>query len=226
MTSTVLITGANRGIGYELTRQYADEGWRVLACCRVPERADALQRLQVEIHQLDVAEPTSIAALKTALGGASIDLIINNAGVHGGDRQGFGDIDYAAWERTLITNTFGPYRIIEAFIDNVATSTGKTIANVSSRMGSITCYEGGGEYIYRSSKTALNMVVHNLAIDLKARGLTLMAIHPGWVSTDMGGSDAPIDPSDSAQSIRRSIEQCDRDQSGSFVNYDGASLPW
>ena len=225
-TSSVLITGANRGIGFELARQYADEHWRVLACCRAPERGRALQQLDVEIHQLDVAEPASIAALKSAIGDVSIDLIINNAGVGGGDHQSFGDIDYAAWERTLITNTFGPYRIIEAFIDNVATSTGKTIANISSRMGSIRCYEAGGEYIYRSSKTALNMVVHNLSIDLKARGVTLLAIHPGWVSTDMGGSDAPIDPSDSAQSIRRSIEGCDRDQSGSFVNYDGAPIPW
>lgn len=226
MAATVLITGANRGIGFELARQYANDGWRVLACCREPERAGALLQLDVEIHPLDVADPVSITALKTALGGMPIDLLLNNAGVSGGDHQGFGDIDYAEWEQVLTTNTFGPYRMIEAFIENITNSAGKTIANISSRMGSITHYDSGGEYIYRSSKTALNMVSYNLSIDLKEHGITVLAVHPGWVSTDMGGSGAPVTPSDSAEGIRCTIAQCGPEDSGAFLNYDGRPLPW
>ncbi len=226
MTSSVLITGANRGVGLEFARQYAADGWRVLACCRAPEQSDALQQLGVEIHPLDVADPASIVALKAALVGMPIDLLVNNAGVSGGDHQSFGDIDYTAWEQTLITNTFGPYRMVEAFVDNIAISTGKTIANISSHMGSITHYDSGDEYIYRSSKTALNMVSYNLSIDLKDRGVTVLAFHPGWVVTDMGGPDAPVTPSDSVQGIRRTIAQCGPEKSGAFLNYDGTSLPW
>ncbi|NQV45057.1 MAG: SDR family oxidoreductase [Rhodospirillales bacterium] len=226
MTSTVLITGANRGIGFELARQYAADGWRVLACCRAPESAAALKGLDVEILPLDVADQASIAALKASLGDTPLDLLINNAGVGGGDHQSFGDIDYGAWEQTLITNTFGPYRMIEAFVDTVAASAGRTIANISSLMGSITHYDSGDEYIYRSSKTALNMVVHDLAIDLKDRGVTLLAFHPGWVSTDMGGPEAPVTPPDSARGIRGAIEKCGLDDTGAFLDHTGSPLPW
>lgn len=226
MTTTVLITGANRGIGLELARQYAADGWRVLACCRTPERAGAMRQMGVEIHPLDVTDQASIAALKGALGDTPIDVLLNNAGVGGGDHQSFGDIDYTAWEQTLITNTFGPYRMIEALVDNLASSEGRMVANVSSCMGSITQYDCGNEYIYRSSKTALNMVTYNLSIDLKARGITVLALHPGWVRTDMGGPDAPVTPTDSARGIRRTIARCEPENSGAFLNYDGAPLPW
>lgn len=226
MTSTVLITGANRGIGLELARQYAAEGWRVLACCRVPERARALSGHGLVIHRLDVAEQASIDALKAKLGDTPIDLLINNAGVGGGEHQSFGDIDYAAWEQTLIVNTFGPYRMIEAFVDNVTASAGKTIANISSCMASITEYDDGGDYIYRSSKVALNMVVHNLSVDLKARGVTVLALHPGWVRTDMGGPEAPVTPEESAAAMRKNIAAATFSDTGGFLDYDGALLPW
>ena len=226
MTSTVLITGANRGIGLELARQYAAEGWRVLGCCRTPEQAVALQQPGVEIHPLDVAEPKSIAALKMALGDMPIDLLLNNAGVGGGDHQSFGDIDYGAWEQTLIIDTFGPYRMIEAFVNNVAASAGKTIANISSLMGSLTHYDSGDDYIYRSSKTALNMVTHDLSVDLKARGITVLALHPGWVQTDMGGPDAPVTPQASAAGIIEVIESATPDDTRRFFGFDGVHLPW
>lgn len=225
-TQTVLITGANRGIGFELARQYAANGWRVLACCRAPEHADTLQQLGVDVYALDVADLDSIAALKNNLGDLVIDLLINNAGVGGGGRQSFGDIDYAVWEKTLITNSFGPYRMIEALVENIASSTGKTVANISSHMGSITHYDDGDDYIYRSSKTALNMVTYDLSVDLKARGITVLSFHPGWVQTDMGGSDAPVTPSDSASGLRRTIARCGLEDSGAFLAFDGEPLPW
>ena len=226
MTSTVLISGTNRGIGLELARLYAADGWRVLACCRTPEQARGLSGHDVELHRLDVADPSTIDALKANIGDTPIDLLINNAGVRGGKHRSFGDIDYAAWEQTLITNTFGPYRMVEALVDNVAASAGKTIANISSLMGSITEYDEGDEYIYRSSKTALNMVMHNLSIDLNARGVTVLAFHPGWVRTDMGGPEARLSPEESAAALRQSIAAATFKDSGSFLNYDGTPLPW
>jgi len=226
MTSTVLITGTSRGIGLELARLYAADGWRVLACCRAPEQARALSGHDVELHRLDVADQSTIDALKANIGDTAIDLLINNAGVGGGDHQSFGDIDYAAWEQTLITNTFGPYRMVEAFVDNVTVSAGKTIVNISSLMGSITEYDEGDDYIYRSSKTALNMVMHNLSVDLKARSITVLAFHPGWVRTDMGGPEAPVAPEESAAALRQSIAAATFKDTGSFLNYDAAPLPW
>lgn len=226
MTSTVLITGSNRGIGLELARQYAADGWRVLACCRAPEQASALSGHDVELHRLDVANQATIDALKATIGDTPIDLLINNAGVGGGKHQSFGDIDYAAWEQCLIVNTFGPYRMVEAFLDNVGASAGKTVANISSRMGSISGNDDGGDYIYRSSKTALNMVVNNLSVDLKTRGITILAFHPGWVRTDMGGPEAPVTPEESAAVLRKNIAAATFDDAGSFLNYDGAPLPW
>ncbi len=226
MTSTVLISGTNRGIGLELARLYAADGWRVLACCRAPEQARGLSGHDVELHRLDVADKSTIDGLKAIVGDTPIDLLINNAGVRGGEHRRFGDIDYAAWEQTLITNTFGPYRMVEALVDNVAASAGKTIANISSRMGSITEYDEGDEYIYRSSKTALNMVMHNLSIDLNARGITVLAFHPGWVRTDMGGPEAPLAPEESAAALRQSIAAATFKDTGSFLSYDGTPLPW
>ncbi len=226
MTSTVLITGANRGIGLELARQYAADGWRVLACCRAPESASALSGHDVDLHRLDVADQATIDALKARIGDTPIDLLINNAGVGGGERQSFGNIDYVAWERTLVANTFGPYRMVEAFVDNVAASAGKTIANISSRMASITQYDDGGDYIYRSSKVALNMVTNNLSVDLKARGITVLVLHPGWVRTDMGGPEAPVTPEESAAALRNSIAAATFNDTGGFLDCDGAPLPW
>jgi NAD(P)-dependent dehydrogenase (short-subunit alcohol dehydrogenase family) len=226
MTSTVLITGANRGIGLELAGQYAADGWRVLACCRAPDQASGLSGHDVNLHRLDVADQAAIDALKANIGDTPIDLLINNAGVGGGEHQSFGDIDYTAWEQTLVTNTFGPYRMVEAFVDNVTASAGKTIVNISSRMGSITEYDDGQDYIYRSSKAALNMVTHDLSVDLRARGITVLSLHPGWVRTDMGGPEAPVTPEESATALRQSIAAATFNDAGSFLNSDGAPLPW
>ena len=151
---------------------------------------------------------------------------VNNAGVSGGDHQTFGDIDYDAWADTMRVNAFGPYRVSEALVDNVAAGGLKTIVNISSQMASLTECDEGDEFIYRSSKTALNMVSVNLAHDLGPRGITVLAFHPGWVRTDMGGPDAPITAQESVTSLRASIAATSHDDNGRFLNYDGTPLPW
>jgi len=228
--STVLITGANRGIGLEFARQYAADGWRVHACCRRPEQAtalaEALRARDGVVHRLDVTDHAAIHALDAALEEEALDVLVNNAGIIGGERQGFADLDHAMWERTIETNVFGPYRVAEALGARLAAGTNPVLANVSSLMGSIADNTSGGRYIYRSSKTALNMVVVNLARDLADRGIAVVALHPGWVQTDMGGTRAPVAPQDSVAGMRRIIAGFTPDRSGSFLNYDGRSLPW
>lgn len=230
MTKSVLITGANRGIGLEFARQYADDGWQVHACCRGPNAATDLQQTlsakNASVHQLDVTDQASIDALKTKLAGYAIDILINNAGIIGGDHQSFGNIDYDAWESTLRTNTIGPYRVFEALHDNLLLGSDKKAVFISSRMGSINQYDSGDKFIYRSSKTALNMVVVNLAYEFKSTDMCFLAFHPGWVQTDMGGTAAPIKPSESANALRRTISNATLADSGTFLNFDGTPLPW
>ena len=230
MTKSVLITGASRGIGLEFARQYANDGWRVHACCRHPDSAtdlqNALSSKDADMHKLDVTSQASINALKAELAGHSIDILINNAGIAGGDRQSFGDIDYDAWEATMRTNTIGPYRMFEAFQNNLLLGTDKKVVNISSRMGSINEYDSGDSFIYRSSKTALNMVVVNLDYEFKSTGLCFLAFHPGWVQTDMGGDAAPIKPPESVNALRQSISKATQADSGKFLNFDGTPIPW
>jgi NAD(P)-dependent dehydrogenase (short-subunit alcohol dehydrogenase family) len=230
MTKTVLITGASRGVGLEFSRQYADDGWRVHACCRNPQGAAALSEALAGhdgvVHALDVADRRSVDNLKGELGDEALDLLINNAGVSGGDHQTFGDVDYEAWADTMRVNAFGPYRISEALVENVAAGDTKTIVNISSQMASLTECDEGDEFIYRSSKTALNMVSVNLANDLGPRGITVLAFHPGWVRTDMGGPEAPITAQESVTALRASIAATSHADNGRFLNYDGTPLPW
>lgn len=228
--STVLITGANRGIGLELVRQYAADGWRVHACCRRPEAATALaevlQGRDGLVHRLDVTDHGAIHTLDEALEDEALDVVINNAGIIGGDRQAFGDVDYGMWERTIETNVFGPCRVAEALADRLEAGERRVLANISSLMGSIADNTSGGRYVYRSSKTALNMVTVNLARDLAGRGITVLSLHPGWVQTDMGGPKAPVTPHDSAAGLRKVIDGATAAQCGLFFNYDGRPLAW
>ncbi len=229
---SVLITGANRGLGLEFARQYAEAGWRVHATCRNRVAAAALNALaegasgKVTIDDLDVAEHGQIAALAETLGEAPIDVLLNNAGVSQPGHESFGDIDYARWQATLRVNTLGPARMAEAFIEHVARSERKLIVCISSRLGSITASASGGRYIYRSSKAALNAVVANLAADLRSRGVTVVALHPGWVRTDMGGPNAPLGPTESIAAMRSVIDRLTPADTGRFLNYDGSGIPW
>jgi NAD(P)-dependent dehydrogenase (short-subunit alcohol dehydrogenase family) len=219
---TALITGASRGIGREFARQYEDAGWRVVATCRDPSKSG----LEGEVHPLDVTAPAGIAALRDALDGEAVDLLINNAGMYGPRGTALGAIDYGAWENVLRTNVLGPVRVAEAFAESVARSGLKIMVFISSKMGSIGDNNSGGGYIYRSSKTALNMAVTSLSVDLSGRGITCLLFHPGWVKTDMGGASAPVDAAASVAGMRAVIDRATPADSGRFFDNEGNQLPW
>ena len=224
---TVLITGANRGIGLEFARQYAEAGYRVHAACRTPESADALGSLGkgVKLHALDVTDHGRIEALADGLEGEAIDIVINNAGIYG-DQQELGKIDYAAWEEVMRVNTLAPLKMAECFLPHLEAGKMKMIASLTSRMGSIAENDAGGVYIYRSSKAALNAAARSLALDLAPRGITVIVFHPGWVKTDMGGAGALIDAETSVGGMRAVIAGAGPKDSGRFFNYDGTEVPW
>ena len=227
---TVLITGASRGLGLEFVRQYAKDGWRVLACARDPGKAAELAALakgsggKVTTHALDVADFTAMERLARSVKDP-IDVLLNNAGIYARGAR-FGQLDYAEWERSFRVNTLAPVRMAELFVDHVALSEQRKIANVTSLMGSIGDNESGGSYAYRSSKAALNMSTMCLARDLKDRGITAIVLHPGWVKTDMGGAEAPLEAPESVAGMRKVIEQVEVGDSGSFYDYEGERLPW
>jgi NAD(P)-dependent dehydrogenase (short-subunit alcohol dehydrogenase family) len=220
----VLVTGANRGIGLEFTRQYAADGWQVIACCRKPGEADALKRVkgEVSIEALDVTDDDQIAKLAGRLKGQAIDLLINNAGIYG-SHEGSGT---AAWLDVLRVNTIAPFRLAEALSSHVARSESKLIVSLTSGMGSIASNDSGGFPMYRSSKAALNIVMKGLSVELKAQGVTVVVFSPGWVKTDMGGKGAPLGVTDSVSSLRKAIARLKPADSGKFFNYDGKPLPW
>jgi NAD(P)-dependent dehydrogenase (short-subunit alcohol dehydrogenase family) len=229
----VLITGANRGLGLEFAKQYSADGWRVYACCRNPEKADGLGELArasnggLSLHSLEVSRASSVSALAEALRGKAIDILLNNAGIYGDEEHDdFGKIDYAKWATTFSVNVMGPMKLVEAFIDNVASSERKILAFVSSLMGSISDNGSGGSYLYRSSKAALNAMAKSLSIDLKERGLKAVILHPGWVETDMGGEKAPLLPPESIKGMRKVLDGLQSVDSGKFISYAGEELPW
>lgn len=230
---TTLITGANRGIGLEFCRQYAADGWRVLACSRLPERSDSLNRLAsqypelIKVHALDVADHVEIERLAQVLVDESIDLLINNAGIYpDSDKSGFGHTDYAEWVQAFRINTMAPLKMAEEFATQIARSRQKAIITITSKMGSIADNGSGGTYLYRSSKAAVNMVVKSLAIDLKPLGITAVVFHPGWVKTDMGGPNALISAEQSVSGMRQVIGRLTMAESGRFFGYDGQDIPW
>jgi NAD(P)-dependent dehydrogenase (short-subunit alcohol dehydrogenase family) len=232
MSHSVLVTGANRGLGLEFARQYAEAGWQVHACCRDPAKAAELHRIaqgvpgRMAVHPLDVRDLDSVRALARELGSSSIDVLINNAGIEGQPRQRIGNIDYAAWAQVLDVNVLGPMRVAEAFRDSVTRSERKLIVTITSGMGSIADNTSGGSIAYRSSKAAVNMVMRSNAIDLAPLGITCIVVNPGWVRTDMGGPHARLEPRESIAALRQLFERASPSDSGKFFNYDGAEYPW
>lgn len=228
----VLITGANRGLGLEFCRQYAGEGWAVIACCRKPEQSLELIRLArqypvIQMEALDVADFDQVDAVSRKLSNTAIDILINNAGVYGDTQaNGFGRLDYEAWINTLRVNTLAPVKMAEAFLQQLMAGDKKLIVNVSSLMGSIADNDSGGSLLYRSSKAALNAAMKSLAIDLEHQSIGVLIFHPGWVKTDMGGPNALINADASVSGMRRVIDNFSLDQSGRFVKYDGTPMPW
>lgn len=230
--TTVLITGANRGLGLEFCRQYAGAGWRVLACCREPETAGALRGLadshpQLSLHRLDLGQLGQIDALAQELADQPIDVLLSNAGVYGDSaRTGFGQLDYAAWRRVLEINLLAPVKLAEAFQLQLGLGSRKLIVALTSLMGSIADNTSGGSILYRSSKAALNAAMKSLSLELRPQGVGVLLLHPGWVKTDMGGPDAPTLPEASVAGMRRVIEAYRPGDSGRFLDFQGESLPW
>jgi NAD(P)-dependent dehydrogenase (short-subunit alcohol dehydrogenase family) len=229
---TILITGANRGIGLALTREFAGHGWRVIATCRRPEAADELRKTaegqpaSIRIERLDVTDPEQISELAGKLQEETIDILFNNAGVGGSDRQEFAEIDEQLWLETFRINTIAPLKMVETFIRQVAGSGRRIIATMGSIMGSIGDNSSGGYYIYRTSKAAVHMVVKSLAIDLRHEGIIAVVLHPGWVQTEMGGTGATLSPKRSAAGLYQVLTSLEAEDNGKFLDYLGRELPW
>ena len=225
---TVFITGANRGLGFEFAKQYAADGWRVIAACRDPAKAEALSAVEgdVQVETMDVDDDASVASLSDKLKDEVIDLLINNAGIYGPKHLSAEDMDYEAWGRVLRTNTMSPFRVTMAFLQQVRNSDQKIIATLSSKMGSLNENQDGGEYIYRSSKAALNAALKGLSYDLADAGIRIMLMHPGWARTDMGGPSAPLLPADGVAGLRKVLAGIKDGETGVFYDYNGGELAW
>lgn len=229
MSQTVFITGANRGIGLSLTELYLQQGDQVHATSRNLAESKELQALAstyttLTLHELDVTNYTQVAQLAKEL--PAIDLLINNAGYYGPKGYGFGNTDIEEWRKVFEINTIAPLKLVEAFYPLLQAGSTKKIACISSKVGSMTENTSGGGYIYRSSKAALNSVVKSLSNDLTNEGFSVLALHPGWVRTAMGGPNALIETQTSAAGLAKVIAQSTQENSGQFINYDGTQLPW
>ena len=234
---SVLISGANRGLGLEFTRQYLDDNWRVIALCRDTDAAMDLSDLgatyaTLEIFQCDVGDFEAIDEIAQGLRGRTIDVLLNNTGVFGpkrkadGDfRQSFGHIDFDILSDVLRVNTLAPLKIVEALVDNVLAGEQKKIVIITSKLGSI-ANTSPGLYAYRTSKAAVNMVMATLARELGPRGGIVAALNPGWVQTDMGGADANLTAAESIGRMRQVIAGLTIEQSGAFLDYDGSTIAW
>lgn len=222
MTS-VLITGCDTGIGREFAIQYAQAGFSVFATYQ--DLHNALSDPGMRHFALDVTDFDQFAAVKGALGDTPIDLLISNAGI-GLDSGQLGGLDFDYVQRMLMVNTIGPLKLVETFVDNVATSAQRRIVLITSRMGSITCNLSGGHYGYRASKAALNAIGRSLAIDLVRRRITLALLHPGWVDTAGGGGGAPVSVEESVAAMRHIVGRLGNHETGQFCAYTGQPLPW
>ncbi len=229
---TLLITGANRGLGLELCKQYLNEGWDVHACCRNTKKAKDLNKLKdknnkkLTIHNLDVTQDNQIDALKKTLMGKPVDMLINNAGVHALEASQFGKTDDKAWEEAVAVNLIAPMKMMEHFVENISISDKKIIASMSSKMGSMDDNGSGGAYAYRATKAALNAVMVSAAHDLRHLDITALILHSGWVRTDMGGPNGEISVEESAQKIRKILDESDITDTGKFFDIDGSVIPW
>jgi len=226
---TVLITGANRGLGLTFVNAYLKRGAKVHAVCRDPSRVDALSALlpndQLQIHTCDVGDETQIIALKEQLADNPIDILINNAGIYGNDQQYINNLSLTTLQQVFNINAFAPALFAHHFISNLRAGQRKLLVNITSRMGSIADNESGGKYAYRGSKAALNCIMHSLAQDVEPDGVRVLLLHPGWVKTDMGGENALLNSDESIEGMLKIIDD-KASQSGGFYHSNGEVLPW
>ena len=220
--ATVIITGANRGLGLEMAKQYSANGWNVIGTAREPEKAQELNALdKVTVMQLDIADDSSTQNFAEQLGNQPVDLFINNAGIYGPS-----DFDRKGWLDLFNINVAGPVELATALKSNVAKSEGKKMVVLSSQVGSIAENDSGNMMYYRTSKAAVNQAWNSLAQQWKDEGLTLAMMHPGWVQTDMGGENADLTPEESVEGMRSVIDGITHDQNGKFYDYSGREIPW
>jgi len=229
---TILITGANRGLGLEFVRQLAQDETTIIACCRNPQEADELsayaeEKKNIVMEALDVRDDQQISNLVKKLHNQPIDWLINNAGITGDTGVTVGNVDRDNFLNVINTNCLSPLKISEAFLKNIEQSQDKLIVCISSQMGSIKDNVSGRSYAYRTGKAALNCAMRSFAIDVENQGVKVMLLHPGWVKTDMGGEDALIDPQTSIAGMLKVIHQ-HKDNSHAEVlrSYNGDLLPW
>ncbi|MDH4054534.1 MAG: SDR family oxidoreductase [Gammaproteobacteria bacterium] len=223
---TVLITGANRGIGLELARQYSAGGWQVIGTARLPEKATALSNLDnTRVLQLDVTDQDSVNRFAGDLGDEPIDVLINNAGILP-MMNSVPKIDPDVFSNILAVNTVGPVRVTQVVLPNLRKGKLKKIFNITSNLGSIAENTSGQFYGYRESKAALNMFTRSLAAELREEGFTCVVLHPGWVQTDMGGSQAPVQVEESAEGLRKVIDALTPEDNGTFWTWRGETMDW
>jgi NAD(P)-dependent dehydrogenase (short-subunit alcohol dehydrogenase family) len=230
MMVNVLITGANRGIGLELTRLYAEAGDTVFAFCRSPQAAENLKELagrsggRVTVHEMDVSDENSIRAAASAIGGRAVDILINNAGIKGGTDQSLESPDTADWIESFKVMTIGPFRVVQTFLRNLRAASNPKVMTITSQIGAM-AWPTGGFYSYAAAKAGVNRVSRALAVDLKDQ-VIVNVIHPGWVKTDMGGPSADITVEESATGIRRVIASVTKADSGKFYKWNGEIHAW
>lgn len=223
--ATVLIIGASRGIGLEFLRQYAADGDRVLGTCRKDADAEQLRKLGARPLRLDLLDAASRDALVGQIGDARIDVAIFSAGVYGARTAGLTVPAPAEFDRVMHTNVLAPMHLI-TLLAPVFAARGAKLAVLSSRMGSIGLMASTSGWLYRASKAGVNAVLRAASLELGPRGVVCMAFHPGWVRTDMGGTDASIDVTESVSNLRRVIAQANDSHNGKFLNYTGEHLSW
>ena len=239
--SSVLITGANRGLGLEFTRQYLKDGWEVYAFCRQPNEAAELGEIisqsngKLHLRPMDIDNQNEIEAAAKELKNLPLDLLINNAGIADGYGRGIYEMkedpdiqnyNFVFWEEMMRINTLAPAKIIGAFLENIRAGKQKKIANLSSGLGSIGNLSLAGKYGYCASKAGLNMVSKGLSEWLKSENIIVISLSPGWTKTDMGGPEATNSAEKSVSGMRHVISGLTLAETGRFWNFDGEELPW
>jgi NAD(P)-dependent dehydrogenase (short-subunit alcohol dehydrogenase family) len=235
----VFITGANRGLGLELSRQYLERGATVFAACRQPSEALDLHKLRTEhsdrlhILQLDVTDETSIQTAAQMVGTVTdgLEVLVNNAGIYpransGDAHQRLGQLTAQDAVDTMLVNAIGPLLVSQALLPLLRQGRKSRIISLSSGQGSLTWKASGDPYHYSASKAAMNMYMRALAAEIGHYGLISVVVDPGWMSTGMGGAHANQDPADSARGIIRLAEQLHAEENGSFVTWQGQPVPW
>ena len=223
MTPTVLIVGASRGIGLELTRQYLADGARVFATARSDDALAQLRGLGARVLRLDVTDAASASGLAWQIDGEAFDTVVVNAGVYGPSTSGLQPPSEAEFDQVMHTNVLGPMRVIPQLADALAA--GARLGVISSRMGSMGLRASASGWVYRASKAAGNSVLKDASIALAGQAICV-ALHPGWVRTDMGGAGADLDVVDSARDLRRILSRLTPADNGCFLNHDGQPLAW